>query len=139
MIIFSIFALASLLFIFLASLFFYRKTIKNSRILETSLNRSIQTININNLTEHQLGGTRLNKLVEDIQGVKRLLKAHDRQLLELETQVFQLFEKNSSKSLSSNSLLSVKDMNLMASSTVINDENIGAIFILDPLVVSKNH
>jgi hypothetical protein len=81
----------------------------------------------------------LNKLVEDIQGVKRLLKAHDRQLLELETQVFQLFEKNSSKSLSSNSLLSVKDMNLMASSTVINDENIGAIYILDPLVVSKNH
>ncbi len=81
----------------------------------------------------------MSKLVEDIQGVKSLLKAHDRQLLELETQVFQLFEKNSSKSLSSNSLLSVKDMNLMASSTVINDENIGAIFILDPLVVSKNH
>jgi TolA-binding protein len=111
------------------------RSLNISRRLENTLQRNIQTINTNSINELQQVETKINKLIQDIQGVNRILKVQERQINCVEYRVFELSNKRSHhRSLSSTSVNSGSNIEYKSSSTVINDNNIGSIFFLDPHV-----
>jgi ferritin-like metal-binding protein YciE len=104
-----------------------------SRRLENTLQRNIQTVNTNSINEQV--ETKINELKQDIQGINRILKVQERQINCVEYEVFEFTNKRSHhRSLSSTSVNSGSNIEFKTSSTVINDNNIGSIFFLDPHV-----
>jgi hypothetical protein len=76
--------------------------------------------------------TKIKKLTSDIHGVIRVSKAHDRQILDLEMETFQIkniVDKN--YELQSDTQKNTKSININDESTVFYQDNIGSHFMLD--------
>ncbi len=133
--IFSCLSVIVFILILLTGFGFYMRGLNISKRLENNLQRNIQTVNTNNIDELEQVEAKLNKLVVDIQGMNRILKAQERQIISVECEVFELSLKASQqRSLSSSSLNLGSNIDFRSSSAVINNENIGSIYILDPHV-----
>jgi hypothetical protein len=116
--------LTVLLFIFLSVFCYYKKSLKNMRILDNNLRKSLATLSLNILIENQLADTKIHKLNQDIQTVNRIIKLHERLIKDVETDLNRLFEKSGFSVHSSKS-------DIMADSTIIQHDKIGSHFILD--------
>jgi len=103
--IFSCLSVIVFILILLTGFGFYMRGLNISKRLENNLQRNIQTVNTNNIDELEQVEAKLNKLVVDIQGMNRILKAQERQIISVECEVFELSLKASQqRSLSSTSL-----------------------------------
>jgi hypothetical protein len=95
--------------------------------------RIIQNTNANNTNDIELCETKIKKLTSDIHGVIRVSKAHDRQILDLEMETFQIknivdknYERQSDTQKNTNINININD-----ESTVFYQDNIGSHFMLD--------
>jgi hypothetical protein len=117
-------------------LFFSRKVSNYIRNMQRRIEiaeRIIQNTNANNTNDIELCETKIKKLTSDIHGVIRVSKAHDRQILDLEMETFQIknivdknYERQSDTQKNTNINININD-----ESTVFYQDNIGSHFMLD--------
>jgi hypothetical protein len=117
-------------------LFFSRKVSNYIRNMQRRIEiaeRIIQNTNANNTNDIELCETKIKKLTPDIHGVIRVSKAHDRQILDLEMETFQIknivdknYERQSDTQKNTNINININD-----ESTVFYQDNIGSHFMLD--------